>query len=80
MRLIYHERVQVVDYKGVRGRETYTPHSEFNIMRFGNGESAYWNEVTMKLLRKHLDMPLESALGYYYTDIFRRWVSAVHVS
>lgn len=64
--------MQVVDYKGVKGREKYIPHSEFNTMRFGDGKSAYFNDESMKLMRKHLDMPLESALGYFYTDIFRR--------
>lgn len=62
----------MVDYKGVKGREKFIPYSEYNTMRFGTGKSAYYNDVTMKIMREHLDMPLETSLGYFYTDIFRR--------
>ena len=41
-------------------------------MRFGDGKSMYWHEATMKHLRRHLDMPLETSLGYFYNDIFNR--------
>ena len=29
----------------------------------------------MKHLRRHLDMPLETSLGYFYNDIFNRHVA-----
>ena len=63
---------QVVDYKGVQGIKKYIPYSEYNTMRFGDGKSAYWHEATMKHLRRNLDMPLETSLGYFYNDIFNR--------
>ena len=63
---------QVVDYKGVQGVKKYIPYSEYNTMRFGDGKSAYWHEATMKHLRRHLDLPLETSLGYFYNDIFNR--------
>ena len=63
---------QVVDYKGVQGIKKYIPYSEYNTMRFGDGKSLYWHEATMKHLRRHLDMPLETSLGYFYNDIFNR--------
>ena len=64
--------LQVVNYKGVKGREKFIPHSEYNTMLYGNAHSAYYNDDTMKILRMQLDMPLETSLGYFYTDIFRR--------
>ena len=64
--------VQVVDYKGVQGLKKYIPYSEYNTMRFGDGGSAYWSEVTMRHLQRHLDMPLETSLGYFYSDMFNR--------
>ena len=63
---------QIVDYKGVQGVKKYIPYSEYNTMRFGDGKSAYWHDATMKHLRRHLDMPLETSLGYFYNDIFNR--------
>ena len=65
--------VQVVDYKGVQGLKKYIPYSEYNTMRFGDGRSAYWSAVTMRHLQRHLDLPLETSLGYFYSDVFNRW-------
>ena len=64
--------VQVVDYKGVQGLKKYIPYSEYNTMRFGDGRSAYWSAVTMRHLQRHLDLPLETSLGYFYSDMFNR--------
>ncbi len=64
--------VQIVEYKGVQGEKKYIPYSEYNTMLFGNGHSHYWHAATMKHLRRHLDMPLEASLGYFYADIFNR--------
>lgn len=64
--------MQVVSYKGVRGREKFIPHSEYTTMRFGDSHSAYYNDDTMAIMRKHLDLALEEDLGYFYTDIFKR--------
>ncbi len=64
--------LQVVSYKGVRGREKFIPHSEYTTMRFGDSHSAYYNDDTMAIMRKHLDLALEEDLGYFYTDIFQR--------
>lgn len=63
---------QIVDYKGVQGNKKYIPYSEYDSMRFGDGSSHYWHDDTMTHLRRHLDMPLETSLGYFYTDIFNR--------
>ena len=64
---------KVVDYKGVQGLKKYIPYSEYATMRFGDGRSAYWNAATMRHLQRHLDLPLETALGYFYSDMFNRW-------
>lgn len=66
--------IEVVSYKGVRGREKFIPHSEYTAMRFGESHSAYYNDDTMNIMRKHLDSALEENLGYFYADIFRRWL------
>jgi len=69
----FFSQVQLVDYKGdSRSVKKYIPYSEYSTMRFGDGRSKYWYEATMKHLRRHLDMPLETSLGYFYTDIFNR--------
>jgi hypothetical protein len=64
---------QVVDYKGVRGSRKFVPFSEYSMFRFGNGHSAYFNADILQGFRRHLDLELETSLGYFYTDIFRRW-------
>ena len=66
---------QVVDYKGVTGSRKFVPFSEYNMFRFGNGHSAYFNADILQNLRRHLDLGLETSLGYFYTDIFRRHAS-----
>ncbi|BDA47078.1 hypothetical protein COCOBI_09-5330 [Coccomyxa sp. Obi] len=66
--------IEVVSYKGVRGREKFIPHSEYSTMRFGQSHSPYYNDETMETMRKHLDLALEEELGYFYTDIFQRWL------
>ena len=66
--------MQVVDYKGVTGSRKFVPFSEYNMFRFGNGHSAYFNADILQTLRRHLDLGLETSLGYFYTDIFRRHV------
>ena len=60
------------DYKGVKNSRKFVPFSEYNQFRYGNGHSAYYNADILQNFRRHLDLPLETDLGYFYTDIFSR--------
>ena len=64
--------MQVFDYKGVKNSRKFVPFSEYHQFRFGNGHSAYYNADILQNFRRHLDLPLETDLGYFYTDIFSR--------
>lgn len=64
--------LQVFDYKGVKNSRKFVPFSEYNQFRYGNGHSAYYNADILQSFRRHLDLPLETDLGYFYTDIFSR--------
>ena len=48
----------------------YVHQSESELLRDGNGSSAYWNPATLLFLRNNLDLQLESSLGYNFDQAF----------
>lgn len=67
-------RVQVFEYKGVKHAVKFKPYSEFNTLRFGDGNSSYYTAELLRDFAARLDLPLEADLGYFYDDIFQRWL------
>ena len=67
-------RVQVFEYKGVKHAVKFKPYSEFNTLRFGDGNSSYYTPELLSDFAARLDLPLEADLGYFYDDIFQRWL------
>lgn len=59
---------QVLNYKGLRGHETYKPHSELALLKKGRGTKLF-NATTIAILQQRLDMRMEAALGFSYSNI-----------